>query len=83
MSQPAAPWKATVEEIVANAQTTIDEARRHITAQSADSNALDSKAAALITIASGLFALVATRVHISAQAQYVAGGAALLYSASC
>lgn len=73
------PWKATVEDIVLNAQATIEEARRHIAAQSQDASALDTKAATLITIASGLFVLVATRVHIATPAQYIAGGASLIY----
>jgi hypothetical protein len=75
----AEPWRPTVEDIVSNAQAAIDEARRHVAAQSQDSNALDTKAAALITIASGLFALAVTRVHLGNLAEYVASGAALLY----
>ncbi len=79
MGPPATSWKATVEDIVSNAQAAIEEARRHIVAQSQDSNALDTKAAALITIASGLFALAATRIHLDTAAQFVAGGASLLF----
>lgn len=79
MGPPASAWKATAEDIVSNAQAVIDEARRHIMAQSQDSNALDTKAAALITIASGLFALAATRIHLDTAAQFVAVGASLLF----
>jgi hypothetical protein len=68
-----------VEDIVSNAQAAIDEARRHIAAQSQDSNALDTKAAGLITIASGLFALAVTRIHLGNLAEFVATGCSLAY----
>jgi hypothetical protein len=76
---PAAPWKPTVEDIVANAQAAIEEARRHIAAQSQDANALDTKAAALVTIASGAFAFLVSHTGMSRPDQYVAGGSTLVY----
>jgi hypothetical protein len=75
------PWKPTVESIVANAQATIDEGRRHIAAQAGDADAMDTKTAALITIASGAFALLVTHTNLADLNLYqgVAAGVALAY----
>jgi hypothetical protein len=72
-------WRPTVESIVANAQAACEESRRHIMAQSQDANAVDSKAAALIPIASGLFALLVTHVRIESPGNFVSSVLTLSY----
>lgn len=74
-------WRPTEESIVLNAQAACEEARRHISAQATDSEALDTKAAALLTVLAGAFTLGVTHVSVQGERQVVAGTAALVYVA--
>jgi hypothetical protein len=77
----ASIWRPTEESIVLNAQAACDEARRHIAAQARDSEALDTKAAALLTVTAGVFSLSVTRVQIGEVDQLFAGATTLTYLA--
>lgn len=75
----APTWRPSTESIVANAQATIDEARRHIAAQAKDAETLDTKASALITITSGVVAFALGRAYITTSSQAVAAITTTLY----
>ena len=66
---PAEPYRASEEDIVASAKAAIDEARRHIDFQVKQADAIDTKTAAIMTLAGAAAGLSVGRLHLNTDAQ--------------